>query len=117
MQDFLSNKYTQGILVFFAVIGVYAVYQYGLYVSQPDATAESTTQPVTEMGDVVAEEDVSVTTDEEGVSENTDGTHIMTNGEVMKGSGEVVVGAVINDDGTITLPDGRVIRPVFDMRP
>ena len=44
------------------------------------------------------------------------GIHIMPDGAVMSGSGTVLQDAVVNPDGSITLPDGQTVIPANDYR-
>jgi len=41
---------------------------------------------------------------------------IMVDGTVMLGDGTTVADAVVTPEGKISLPDGRTVDPVMDMR-
>jgi len=60
-------------------------------------------------GDSVEEHDKDTDKDVSGI-------HIMSDGKVMWGNGTAVVGATIQVDGKVTLSDGRIITPAFDLR-
>lgn len=48
--------------------------------------------------------------------EGMDGIHIMADGTVMLGTGEVVETARVDENGMIIWQDGRVIKPLMDLR-
>lgn len=48
--------------------------------------------------------------------EDLTGIHIMPDGSVMLGNGETLGDASVNDEGMIILNDGRVIKPLMDLR-
>lgn len=119
MDSFLHNKIVQAVLVFCAVVGLYTLFlnaQYALTSddsqinneSAPHVHDDSHAHPPTDMMDMG-----NTTTPADPYA----GTHIMPDGTVMLGTGETIPEAVINDDGSVEMPDGTILENVPDMRP
>jgi len=116
VEKLLQNKYLQALLVFFAVMGIYAVIQSGLYYFSGSIAPSVTQESEIESMDMEMEPmDAADSVESTGEIDYT-GTHIMPDGSVMTGSGLVIDEATILEDGTIELPDGAVLTPVADFR-
>ncbi|GEM_PF-2815718 len=133
IDNFFKNKYAQAVLVFFVVLGIVYFYQSLTRPAyNPEAMheqmgemmeKEGATEEMMEVHDQMGDMMDSVNSGAaeggamgESMMMDYTGTHIMPNGDVMLRSGEVIPDAIINDDGSVTMPDGTVLESVMDMR-